>query len=71
MGSDAIRVLQLLDLDAGFQARRGAETLARDLGAGFDVQMRTIGRGGDYATVFAAVTRLRRNVNTAHVRDSP
>src|SRR5438046_2280923 len=65
MGSQAsgIRILQLVDLAAGPQARRGAEALARDLGAGFDVRTRTIGRGGDDSGVVAAVTRLRREGN--------
>jgi glycosyltransferase involved in cell wall biosynthesis len=58
--SSAIRVLHLVDTDAGFQARRGAEALAREGGAGFDVRLRTIGRGGDYGSVIAAVRRERR-----------
>jgi glycosyltransferase involved in cell wall biosynthesis len=55
--SAAIRILHLVDLDAGFQARRGAENLARELGAGFEAHMRTVGRGGDFASAIAAITR--------------
>jgi glycosyltransferase involved in cell wall biosynthesis len=63
MAAPSIRILQLLDVDGGFQARRGAEALARDLGAGFEVRLRTIGCGGDYATLFAAVAGLRRDAS--------
>ena len=56
MANSGIRILQLVDLDAGFQARRGAELLARDAGAGFTIITRTIGRGGDYPSLLRAVT---------------
>jgi glycosyltransferase involved in cell wall biosynthesis len=58
--SSAIRILHLLDADAGFQARRGAEALARDLGSGFEVRQRTIGRAGDLGNIIAAITRAGR-----------
>ena len=66
MNSGSLRVLQLVDLDAGFQARRGAESLAREIGTGFEVTTRTIGRGGDHANAFAAVTRLRKEIQDNH-----
>ncbi len=66
MNTPAIRILHLVDLAAGFQTRRGAESLARDAGLGFDVATRTIGAGGDYANVFAALARLRRDVAGTH-----
>src|SRR5689334_3975309 len=65
MASTGIRILQLVDLGAGFQARRGAELLARDAGAGFAIDRRTIGRGGDYPSLLRAVTRLRRDIAEA------
>ena len=60
MTSASIRVLQLLDLGAGYQASRSASALARDLGSGFQVETKTIGPGGDYSSAASAVTRLRR-----------
>ena len=62
MSTGPIRILHLVDFSAGFQTRRGATSLARDLGTGFDVQTRTIGEAGDYSNLFAALTRLRREV---------
>ena len=62
MSSPSLHILHLVDLAAGFQTRRGAESLARDVGTGFEVQTRTIGETGDYANLFAAVTRLRRDM---------
>lgn len=56
------RILHLVDLAAGFQSRRGAESLARDVGAGFEVQTRTIGTAGDYTNLFSAIPRLRRDI---------
>lgn len=66
MRSGPIRILNLVDLDAGFQTRRGAESLARELGSGFAVETRTIGRGGDFASLIAAVTRLRQSSVQPH-----
>jgi glycosyltransferase involved in cell wall biosynthesis len=54
------RVLQLLDIDAGFQAQRGVLYLSRDTGAGFTSQVRTIGRGGDFRSGPVAFAELRR-----------
>ncbi len=59
MASGNIRILQLLDLDAGFQAQRGAVALARELGEGFTASVRAIGLGGDYANVFTAIRGMR------------
>ncbi len=56
-----IRVLQLLDLDAGFQAARGAATLARELGADFEVRAETI-RGGGIARTLARLQRPASDV---------
>ena len=64
MASPGIRILQLVDLDAGFQARRGAELLARDAGAAAcAITTRTIGLDGDYPSLLRAVTRLRRDID--------
>ncbi|HZN68002.1 MAG TPA: glycosyltransferase [Tepidisphaeraceae bacterium] len=55
------RVLQLLDDSRDFQAHRSVEVLARgDLGPEFDVQVRTIGRGGEFRNVTSAVRGLWR-----------
>src|SRR5438105_205194 len=68
MANSGIRMLQLVDLDAGFQACRGAELLARDAGAGFTIITLTIGRGGNYPSLLRAVTRLRRDLDqTPHL----
>src|SRR4029077_20013912 len=56
-----IRALQLVDLEAGFQAERGAAVLARELGSGFEVRTRTISRGGGLAGVASVVGELRRD----------
>ena len=56
-----LRVLHLIDLDAGFQTRRGAESIAREVGTGFEIESRTIGEGGDYAGLISAIIHARRD----------
>src|SRR5690242_4308946 len=56
-----IRILHLLDRDTDFETRRGAEGLARSLGDGFDVTIRTIGHGGDWRDVATGAAMLRRH----------
>ena len=55
-----MRVLQLVDDGADFQTERGAASLSRALGAGFNVHTRRLGRGG-YRNRAAAVLSLRRD----------
>ena len=55
-----VRILQLLAEEADFQTRRGIEALARDAGPGFDVVVRTVGRGGSSRGAAGEVGRLWR-----------
>jgi glycosyltransferase involved in cell wall biosynthesis len=55
-----LRILNLLDRDADFQAERGADALNRGLGADYSTQSKRIGRGG-YRNLAHAVLALRRN----------
>jgi glycosyltransferase involved in cell wall biosynthesis len=56
-----IRVLQLIEENAEFEARRGVDGLSRALGEQFTLETRTIGRGGDYRDVATAAATIRRN----------
>jgi glycosyltransferase involved in cell wall biosynthesis len=58
-----ISVLHLLGTSADFQTRRTHESLRKDLGAGFAVETRTIGNGGNYRNVALAVRHLRKSTN--------
>jgi len=55
-----IRVIHLLAGDADFQTRRCVEYIVRGLGGGFAVEARTLGAGGLYRDMIAAVRALRR-----------
>lgn len=55
-----IHVLHLIDAAADFQTMRCAHHLSTQLGDGFSTQVRTIGRGGYYASIIAAIRDLRR-----------
>src|SRR5437763_2569613 len=62
-----IRVLHLLSTDADFQSRRTVESLRRQLGADFHLDIRTLGKAGDWRNVPAAVLALRNmNVDVIH-----
>ena len=54
------RVLQLVQRDRDFQTQRSVELLTRELGAGFHVETRIIGHGGDYRSAVLAALALRR-----------
>ena len=56
-----IRVLHLLDHDADFETRRGAQGIAGAAGEGFQIATRTIGSGGDWRDVATAAAMLRRS----------
>ena len=58
-----VRILHLLDRDADFETQRASDGLARSPGEGFELQRRTIGRGGDFRDVANAAARLRRGEN--------
>src|SRR5215218_6929312 len=55
-----VRILQLLEHHADFESRRAAEGLARSLGAGFEVEQRTMGYGGTYRDLPTAAATIRR-----------
>jgi glycosyltransferase involved in cell wall biosynthesis len=55
-----VRVLHLLDVAAGYETEAAARQLAGDASGTFEVDTRTIGRGGTYSTSFSALVRLRR-----------
>jgi glycosyltransferase involved in cell wall biosynthesis len=55
-----ISVLHLLGGEADFQTLRTHQSLCRDLGAGFSIETRTVGRGGDWRDVASAVRGLRK-----------
>ena len=55
-----VRVLHLLDVAAGYETETAARQLAHDASGTFEVDARTIGRGGTYSSGFAALVRLRR-----------
>jgi len=54
-----ISVLHLLGANADFQTRRTQQSLHRDLGAGYSIEARTLGRGGDYRDFLTASRHLR------------
>jgi len=58
-----VRVLHLADSDASFAAQRGVAYLCRDLGDGFETDVRTIGRGGEYHNLPAALLARRRHAS--------
>ncbi len=53
------RVLHLIGTATDYQAARAHGAVAANLGAGFEAQTRTVGRGGDHRTAAAAVLGLR------------
>lgn len=55
-----VRVLHLREHETDFETERGSKYLSRDLGAGFESHVRTIGPGGDYRGILAAIRALRR-----------
>src|SRR5689334_18070250 len=55
-----IRVLHLIESEADFEAQRGAETLARQVGENFVIDTRIIGRGAPYRDAIHAAASLRR-----------
>jgi len=61
-----IRVLHLTESDAeraaDFQTRRSVRHLSQDLGGGFEGEVRTVGKQGDWNNVFAAVRGMRQVV---------
>src|SRR5687768_13543165 len=57
--SDPIWILHLFARPPDFQTERAAAGLRRDLGAGFDVTTRSIGRDGEYPNPVAALLGLR------------
>jgi glycosyltransferase involved in cell wall biosynthesis len=64
-----IRILHLLAHDAEFEAERGAESVGRAVGEGFQVTHRTIGHGGDWrdpATAAATLRRAREQFDVVH-----
>ncbi len=71
-----IRALHLSTLPRDFQTDRSAAMLRRGAGAGFEVESRTIGRGGDYRNVAMASWALRgrdgvRRFDIVHAWDEP
>src|SRR5438067_2018264 len=62
-----IRVMQLIDAGAGYQAERGAAALARELGSGFAVRTQMISARGGLAGIATAGNRLRRQEFQADV----
>jgi glycosyltransferase involved in cell wall biosynthesis len=55
-----VRVLHLREREADFETERGSAYLSRELGPGFESQVRTIGPGGDWRGVLAVIRELRR-----------
>ena len=56
-----VRIVHLLDTDAGFQTRRAVECLKGDAGQSFTAVQRTIGRGGTWRNAAIALAALRRD----------
>ena len=54
------RIIHLFDPGADFQTRRSVQTLRAGLGEGFEIELRQIGRGGDFRNTTDAVRGLRR-----------
>src|SRR3954471_8965340 len=60
-----IRVLQLFDAAADFEALRSMDSLARGLGQGFAVEAETIGEGCTHRNIPTAAAALRRRATAA------
>lgn len=54
------RALHLIDREADFETARSGLAMARSSDEGFDLTVRTIGRGGDYRDVANGAAKLRR-----------
>jgi glycosyltransferase involved in cell wall biosynthesis len=56
----ALRVVHVIDQSADFETRRSVEHLSRELGAAHESRVLTIGAGGHWRSVPAAVVGLRK-----------
>lgn len=68
-----VRVVHVVDHSADFETRRSVEHLSRELGGGFQSRVVSIGGGGNWRSVPAAVMGLRKrsDVDVVHAWGTP